>query len=85
MIVEPVVMAANRESNRTYDDLRARWSNWLWAICQRDEEDAERARAILIEAIDAHHLAARALVASVAPKRGRTITDRPASADEMEG
>jgi len=84
MIVEPAVMATSLAQNRTWEELRAKWSDWLWKICQRDEAAAGRAYSDLVAAIDAHHLAARALVSSVAPKRGRMLTDRPTSADELE-
>jgi hypothetical protein len=77
------VIAAQREQDRTWAELQAKWHDWAWKICQRSDADADRARAALVVAIGDHHAASRALIAVTMPGRARTLSDRPATSDEI--
>jgi hypothetical protein len=59
MTSAPEVTALARQDAKSYDELKAKYTDWLWKICQRNDDDAEHARVALHDAIDAHHASAR--------------------------
>jgi hypothetical protein len=84
MTITPEMTALARDDAKSYDELKAKYADWLWKICQRNDDDAERARVALHATIDAHHANARALADRFVPRPHRSITQRPLSGDERQ-
>jgi hypothetical protein len=84
MTSAPEVTALARQDAKSYDELKAKYTDWLWKICQRNDDDAEHARVALHDAIDAHHASARAIVDRFVPRATRAIAQRPLSGDERQ-
>jgi len=83
--IDPVAKSLYTQDHQASAETRTKLQQWEYLVYQADDDAALNAKNMLLDAIEAQHAGARALVAQVMPARKRPGLRRPLSKDEIDG